>query len=248
MPKLKDGASHQRRDSESSGLARADRRNHQSLKDTAAIYIREGIVSGRLGPGVKVDQDQIAYELGISRLPIREALIELTSQGFVESVPRRGAFVVTLTARDIEDHFEVVSLLFGLTTRRAAAHITDDQLRGLRELHAEIAKIADSSTRIARDLEFYRLVNRIGSSARLLSTLRVLTLALPNDLYFSTSRWPATETAYRKRLLSALEARDSEAAGRVAEDHLRACGKVTVDELRARGYWSAAASTEAEAS
>lgn len=214
------------------------RRNHQSLKEMASNYIREGIVSGRLGPRAKVDQDEIAEELGISRLPIREALIELTAKGFVESIPRRGAFVVTLTVQDIEDHFDVVSLLFGLTARRAAKNITAEQLRGLEKLHTEITNTRDAATRMALTFEFYRAINRVGTSERLLLTLRFLAFALPNDFYFTTPRWPAMETAYRERVLNALEKRDARAAVKAAEEHFGSCAKVTIDELRARGYWS----------
>jgi len=220
------------------GSAPSGLRNHQSLKEMASDFIREGIVSGRLGPGAKVDQDQIAEELGISRLPIREALIELTAKGFVESIPRRGAFVATLTEQDIEDHFQVVSLLFQLTTRRAAKHITDEQLRALRKLHAQVTSARDSSSQLALTYEFYRAINRIGTSERLLLTLRFLAFALPNDFYFSTRRWPATETAYRERALTALENHDARAAAKAAEEHFRACTKVTIEELRADGYWS----------
>lgn len=218
--------------------ASSDRRNHQSLKDMASDYIREGVVSGRLGPGAKVDQDEIAETLGISRLPVREALIELTAKGFVESIPRRGAFVVKLTPQDIEDHFEVIGLLFGLTARRAAEHIDDEHLRKLRRLHYQTTTAQNPSKRLQLSYEFYRMVNRISTSDRLLLTLRFLALALPNDFYFNTSRCPATETVYRERVLTALENHDPVAAATVTEEHLHTAAKVTIDELRSRGYWS----------
>ena len=217
---------------------RSGRPNHHSLKEMVSDYIREGVVSGRLGPGAKVDQDEIAEALGISRLPIREALIELTAKGFVESIPRRGAFVVKLTPQDIEDHFEVVALLFGLTARRAAEHITAQQLRKLQQLHYEATTTQDSSRRLALSYEFYRIVNLVATSERLLLTLRFLAFALPNDFYFNTSRWPATETVYRERVLAALENHEPVAAADATEEHLRTAAKVTINELRSRGYWS----------
>jgi DNA-binding GntR family transcriptional regulator len=220
------------------GPTRSGHRNHQSLKELASDYIREGVVTGRLGPGAKVDQDQIAQELGISRLPIREALIELTGKGFVESIPRRGAFVVKLTPQDIEDHFEVVGLLFQVTARRAAEQITDEQLRLLRDLHTEITAKQDSATRLALSMEFYGLINRVGTSERLLLTLRFLAFALPNDFYFSTTRYPATETVYRERILTALENHDVATAVKVTEEHFYTVAKVTIDDLRSRGYWA----------
>lgn len=229
------------------GIAPGGRRNHQSLKEMASDYIREGIVSARFGPRAKVDQDQIAEELGISRLPIREALVELAARGFVESIPRRGAFVVKLEIQDVEDHFEVVSLLFALTARRAADHITVEQLRGLQKLHTEITTTQDLANQLALTYEFYRAINRVGTSERLLLTLRFLAFALPNDFYFSTSRWPATETVYRERVLTALENRDAHAAAKAAEEHFRTCAKVTIDELRSGGYWSESGDDAAEA-
>lgn len=213
----------------------------------ASEYIREGVISGRLGPGAKIDQDQIANALGISRLPVREALIELTAKGFVESFPRRGAFVVSLSVQDIEDHFAVISLLFGLTTRRAAEHITDAQLQRLTELHTEITSAQDRSTRLALSYEFNRLMNRIGTSDRLLQKMWFFALALPTDLYFSTSRWPAIETVYRENILAALEKRDPAAAAAASAEHLQSCAKVTIDELRSRGYWPDAGEGVAEA-
>ncbi|MBX7430503.1 GntR family transcriptional regulator [Mycobacterium sp. Y57] len=218
------------------------RRNHQSLKEMASDYIRDGVISGSLAPGTKVDQDQIADELGISRLPVREALIELTSRGFVESIPRRGAFVAKLTVQDIEDHFEMTSLLFGLTAQRAAKLITREQLRHLQQLHTEATTTQDLSNRLSLTFEFYRIINHMGTSERLLRTLQFLALALPNDFYFNTSRWPATETVYRERVLTALENHDAEAAAKATEEHLRTCARITIEELRARGYW-----TDAEA-
>lgn len=215
-----------------------DVRYNPSLKDMAAQFIREAIVSGQLAPWTKIEQDEIADELGSSRLPIREALIELTAKGFVVAVPRRGAFVVHLTVQDVEDHFEVVGMLFAVAARRAATRISDDELAGLRRLHGRIAATADDS--VCQDLnhDFLRIINEAGSSNRLLLTLRYLWLSLPNDFYTNAPTWAANEAMYREQILAMLEARDARGAAKSAEEHLRACAKVTIDSLRARGYWS----------
>jgi DNA-binding FadR family transcriptional regulator len=62
--------------------------NHPSLKDAAAAYIREQILTGKLTPGTKIDQDEISEALGMSRLPVREALIELAQESLIDAVPR----------------------------------------------------------------------------------------------------------------------------------------------------------------
>ena len=108
----------------------------------------------------------------------------------------------------------------------------------MQRLHSATTNTQDPAKRLALTFQFYRLINRIGTSPRLLLTLQFLAFALPNDFYFSTSRWPATETVYRERTLAALESRDPDRAAAAAEEHLLTCAKVTVDELRERGYWS----------
>lgn len=63
------------------------RRSYGSLKDEAAAYHRDAIVMGQLAPGSRVDQDEIAETLGMSRAPVREALIELAQKGFIDAPP-----------------------------------------------------------------------------------------------------------------------------------------------------------------
>lgn len=200
-------------------------------------FIRDAIVSQRLQPGQKIEQDDIADELGSSRLPIREALIEMTAKGFVVAVPRRGAFVTQLTVRDVVDHFEVVGLLFAKAARRAAERIGHEELAELRRLHAEIAVTADSGECRRLNHDFLRIINEAGSSDRLLLTLRYLWLSLPNDFYTNAPVSAANEAMYREQILPLLEARDAEAAARSAAEHLRACANVTIEDLRSRGYW-----------
>ena len=189
------------------GTVGPEARHHPSLKDLAEDYIRLAIVSGELAPGQRIDQDAVAADMGISRLPIREALIELTAKGYVRSVPRRGSFVVKLTHDDIIDHFDTVSRVFGLAARRAATQIGPNQLEELKRIHEKILATADQDRDRELNVEFYQIVNRLGSSERLLLTLQFLALALPNDFYMSSPSWSATEAVYRERLLVAMRTR-----------------------------------------
>jgi DNA-binding GntR family transcriptional regulator len=224
--------------------AGADLRDHPNLKDHVATYIREGIVSGRFGPGDKIDQDEVAATLGVSRLPVREALIELAQNGYVAAIPRRGAFVADLGVDDVEDHYAVVGMVVAVVARRAAKELSRAQLRDLRKIHGEIAATADLSVQEALNREFYAVINHSGGSARLLSILQFLSGALVSGFYLS-SPWGPTEEKYREQMIEALESRDADAAANVAEEHLHECGRVTIEELRERGYWTDEASGNA---
>ncbi len=74
-----------------------------SLTDRVAGRIRDAIHEGRYPPGARLVERTLAAELGVSHIPVREALVRLTDQGLVERAPRRGARVATLTPRELEE-------------------------------------------------------------------------------------------------------------------------------------------------
>src|SRR5579863_3507931 len=128
---------------------------HRSLKDLAAAHIRELILTGKLAPGTKVDQDQISEALGISRLPVREALIELAQESLIDAVPRRGAFVARLEREDIIDHYRIYGLIAGLAASRAAGAIRPDELVALRSINAAFSAATTAQEKADLNHEFH---------------------------------------------------------------------------------------------
>src|SRR6516162_7205711 len=97
----------------------------------ATELIREAILDGRLPPGQRLKEEELARELGISRTPVREALLILQAEGLVDAAPNRGAVVRSHAAADLEDLYQLRALLEGHATRRAAANITQAAVEGL---------------------------------------------------------------------------------------------------------------------
>jgi DNA-binding GntR family transcriptional regulator len=97
---------------------------------TAAEYVadhlRASIVDGRLAPGTGLGQEEIASRLGVSRMPVREALQLLESEGWVEIAPRRGAIVAVLDARDIREVFALRATVEQEALRRSLPLLTND--------------------------------------------------------------------------------------------------------------------------
>ncbi|MBL7492374.1 GntR family transcriptional regulator [Frankia sp. AgB1.9] len=217
------------------------RRPYGNLKDEAARFIRDAIVSGALPPHSKIDQDQVADTLGISRAPVREALIELAQKGFVDAIPRRGAFVAAVTVEDIEDHYEVVALVSAMTAKRAVKRLTPAQIDELRRLDQEIAATTDLTRVRDLDRRFFHLIANAGRSPRLDTILRFLGGALQGSFYFDAPGWAPHEATYREQMLGAIDAGDVLAAARISEEHVRRCATLAVDHLRSRGYWPDAA-------
>lgn len=208
-----------------------------SLKDLAAAAIRERIFSGDLRPGTKVDQDALAAEMGMSKLPVREALISLDSEGLVNSIARRGAFVAELTRDDIRDHYQIFGTVAGLAAERAATALTDEELGQLADLLKEMEAADDPATQERLNYEFHRLINVAGQSRRLSSVLGLLSKSLPSHFYEFHTQWAETARKDHRRILQALKARDPERASKEMANHLRRGADHAVAFLESTGFW-----------
>lgn len=87
-----------------------------SLKDHVYEYISNEISSGTLGVNKKIDENKISKELNISRTPVREALIQLSSEGYIENIPRKGFIVKSLKEDEAKDIYQVLGVLDGFAT------------------------------------------------------------------------------------------------------------------------------------
>ena len=108
-------------------------RRAEALRDE----IEQDIVTGHFQPGERLDEQSLADRFGVSRTPIREALMQLASTGMVELHPRRGAFVVSLGLKEIIERFEAMAALEGMCGALAARRITDEQRAMLLAAHEE---------------------------------------------------------------------------------------------------------------
>ena len=211
--------------------------NHPSLKDTAAAYLREQILTGQLPPGTKIDQDEISEALGISRLPVREALIELAQESLIDAVPRRGAFVARLERADVVDHYRIFGLIAGLAGSRAATSLSDEELAHLRRIHESFVAATDPEDKAHWNHEFHRIINRAGGSRRLASVLGLLSRSLPVRYFEFAPTWATISAGHHARILTALEAHDAHETQRMMEHHLAESGDLAVEILQEMGYW-----------
>ena len=133
--------------------------------------LTQAIVQGRLPPGSRVVEAEIARQMAISRAPVREASRRLERQGILVSRPRRGFFVREMSVREIDDLFQV-RLSLEMTAVAAACEHADaaglDRLRGLLELMIAEAADAPQHRRIELDLSFHTLICELSGNAYLL--------------------------------------------------------------------------------
>jgi DNA-binding GntR family transcriptional regulator len=106
--------------------------------------LEEGIAEGRFQPGERLDETELARIYGVSRTPIREALMQLAAIGLVVSRPRRGTIVASLNGTELLEMFDVMAELEGMAGRTAARRATDDDLAALKATHDACCHAAET--------------------------------------------------------------------------------------------------------
>ena len=118
-------------------------KRHQTLREQIVSSLRDSIIKGELNPGQKLTEPELAEKLGISRTPIREAFRQLESEGFLTVIPRRGAVVSRITKKEIDDFYDLKSLLEGYAARIAAEKITEKGVEKLRKINEQLLVLAE---------------------------------------------------------------------------------------------------------
>jgi DNA-binding GntR family transcriptional regulator len=118
--------------------------------------LHQAIVSGELKPGEWLRQDAIAESLGVSRLPVKAALIQLESEGLVTFKPRRGAVVSSFTLAQADEVFEMRQVLEPLALRRSMKRMTSERAATLRRLAKGLDAASDPDSFAEASKAFYR--------------------------------------------------------------------------------------------
>jgi DNA-binding GntR family transcriptional regulator len=112
----------------------------KSLREQVYDHLRHLMSRGEIQPGAFINQDELAARLGVSRTPLRDALLQLEAEGFVAILPRRGVRVQALTVEDVRHMYEVVGALEGAAVLSAFPSLGKGELATLRRLNRDMRK------------------------------------------------------------------------------------------------------------
>ena len=213
----------------------------RSSGEAAALYIRRLIFDGVLKPGARVPQDEVAEALGISRIPVREALIALEREAWVTIELHRGAFVNALDALAVRDHYELYGLMYGFAARHALARTDATELgEELRDIldRAETDR-ADPAAFGKTAYEFHRTLVDAAKSQRLKVVIRALAAIVPGDFFSLVPDAIEEERRSLPIITRAVERGDAERAASEYAAMMRRVGERVVDVLAARGLFEA---------
>jgi DNA-binding GntR family transcriptional regulator len=159
------------------------RLRRESSADQVATHVRHAIMTGQLKKGDRLRQDEIAEDLGVSRIPVREAIIALDREGWVSFEANRGAFVTGLDVDDVRDHYELRGLVLGLAARRVAESVTDEEVRDLETRSKAMRQAADVDTFSSLNERFLAKLLRLADSPRLRAALLVTPSIIPQGFF-----------------------------------------------------------------
>jgi DNA-binding GntR family transcriptional regulator len=216
--------------------------SRRQLSDEVASYVRELIMSGHLQPGDFIRQERIADELELSATPVREGLLSLKGEGFVQLKPRRGFVVAPLSASDVRDLFTAQALLAGELVARATVRMGAADLRGLNEVHEALRKAAeaDDAERVeSLNHDFHRQINLAADAPRLAWMLSISTKFAPRRFFATIPGWYMASARDHTAIIKAITERDADAARAAMTRHMENAG-----ELLAANFESAQATAQ----
>ena len=198
---------------------------YRTMQEIVYDTIREAIQSGRYIPGQRLVADELARELGTSRMPVREALQKLEAAGLVRIIPHRGAVVSELSETEIVEVYHIRAVLEGLAVRLAVPRFTPGDNDRLQALIVEMATAAAPKPALDQILranrEFHEIIWEAAHAPRLRELL--------GNLYDASQRFrnlsvllPGRLTQIleeHRRIVQSLAAGDSAEAERFANEH-----------------------------
>lgn len=208
-------------------------RNYKPLGEVVFEYLRSSILNGDLKPGERLMEIQLAEQLGVSRTPVREAIRKLEKEKFVEMIPRKGAYVADLTAKDILDVLEIRTILEGFASSLAAIRMTDEEVDALEQTLIDFNEFLEDLDRpgmIEKDNQFHDMIFEATRNNKLIEIVQDLHDQFQRFrlIYFNEFDNFYDLRDWHQKIFDAIKVKDEASARHYAEEHIREIQKSVV--------------------
>jgi DNA-binding GntR family transcriptional regulator len=209
--------------SDNTAILRNTEGNRASLAQAVYDELRKAIRAGRYSGGGRIREEEVAKALGVSRTPVREALLRLQSRGMVEPAVG-GLAVVQLSRSQVVELYAMREMLEGAAARFAAERASPSEIALLRHvlgMFEHALAIPDKLPEINRHL--HAAIYEIAHNRYLAQSLEQLhdSLTLLPDTTFAVEGRPKEAFSEHSRIVEAIERRDPDAADRAAREHIK---------------------------
>lgn len=192
----------------------------------AYVYatLRARILSGQYACGTRLDQRDLAAELGVSQIPVRESLLKLEAEGFVRITPRRGAFVEDLSVKELEEIYLIRQTLDETATRMAVPRLTPEAISRMETLVQQMEQATqahDVTSLVALNRSFHFLIADAAGYPLMVQILASLwdRATRYRDRYFYQPEGAREALIEHREILRLCKARDADGAGAAMRDH-----------------------------
>lgn len=210
----------------------------QSSGDVAATYIKRLIFDQELRAGDRVPQDEVAQALGISRIPVREALIALEREGWITIEMHRGAFVNDFDEQAVRDHYALFGLVYGFAARSALDR-DDGSLAGrLDEILTGLGADDDPAKAGRVALAFHDAVITAARSPRVQTIMGAMSGLIPGNFFAVVPGAIPVEREGLTAIARAVRKGNGDAAAREYEKMMGTHGDLVVALFESRGFFT----------
>jgi DNA-binding GntR family transcriptional regulator len=199
--------------------------NLKSLKEQVYEYLQDQLEKGELLPGSSINMEETSQKLGVSRTPLRDALLQLESEGFVSILPRRGVVVNHLTLQDIKNYYEIIGALESAALIAHFDEIKEAHIVKMHALNAEMRQAIeqdDFNLYYKKNLKFHDVfLNRCDNKnlVKIVSTLKKRLYDFPRQEGF-VKPWEQTSIDEHNELVQLIEqGKKEEAANYIRDVH-----------------------------
>jgi DNA-binding GntR family transcriptional regulator len=194
--------------------------DNRMLSDQVATFLFHELISGRLQPGHRINEAELARQLGISRNPIREAVRRLEERGLLVSAPRRGTFVRSFSRSDIDDIFSFRIVVEGFAIEQALPRMSDSDLDRVASFVDAMVAAADAGNEVAlveNDLAFHLEICKLSANRQTLRAFVEIQAEVQMLITMAEQRfeslhaaavdhWPVVEALRTRDIAKALDA------------------------------------------
>jgi DNA-binding GntR family transcriptional regulator len=197
----------------------------KTLHNELVTLVRNMIIEGELGPGSRIPESRLCDHFGVSRTPLREALKVLSAEGLVSLLPNKGARVVLVTRREMEEIVPVLGCLAALAGELACASASVEEVARIRCMHTQMIeryRAGDEQSYSEINGSFHDAVFTMARNKVLSETFNMLRTRL-RSFYFVTPKAPprwADAVEDHEEMTTALEAKDGVRFAVVARRHI----------------------------
>ena len=199
--------------------------NVKSLKEQVYEYLREQMRKGEILPGSAIDMEETSKKLGVSKTPLRDALLQLETEGFVTILPRRMVVVNALTERDIRDSYEIIGALESMALLKAFDALRPAEVDRMQELNDGMRQALaanDFDLYYERNLAFHDIFLGLCGNLSLVRTVNTLKKRLydfPRVKGF-VKEWEESSTVEHQALVDLIrQGRGQDAANHIRDVH-----------------------------